>query len=154
MYANAKAITRARQIAKDYINRVGDWYDEKAISRAIEYMEEIYNLPDDPQHNCIAKVFVLVKADAFGDKMDQYEVFSSFKAANEWMRMDFISQQRKEEMADSMGVMKDDPAFFRDQHVPSSDSESAELFLGESHVVRWCIYEKELIAEGANDADE
>ena len=52
MDANAKAITRARQIAKDYINRVGDWYDAKAISRAIEYMEEIYNLPDDPPRNC------------------------------------------------------------------------------------------------------
>ena len=52
MDANAKAITRARQIAKDFINRVGDWSDEKALSRAIEYMEEIYKLPDDPPRNC------------------------------------------------------------------------------------------------------
>ena len=52
MDANAKAIVRARQIAKDYISSVGNWSDEKAVSRAIEYMGEIRNLPDDPLRNC------------------------------------------------------------------------------------------------------
>lgn len=65
MDANAKAITRAKQIAKDYIDRVGDWYDEKAISRAIEYMEEIYKLPDDLPRNC----------DRFADELDAQLAF-------------------------------------------------------------------------------
>ncbi len=46
-YANAEAIAHAQQVAKDYINCVGDWSDEKAVGKAIEYMGEIYHLLDD-----------------------------------------------------------------------------------------------------------
>lgn len=98
--------------------------------------------------NCVAKVFVLVKEAAFASETDRYEVFGSFRAANEWMRRDFGAQQREEERFDRMGVMGDDPAFFRDQPAPSSASDSAVLHLGESRSVRWRIYEKELITKG------